>query len=153
MTGGYYYVLIFSNINLNIVSRITASDISSIITWSKLHGPVSGIHCADTQLEISSWLFINPLIPNVNTKAQHGGAHFNVLIKNPAKDESPHSRLVQSGWAVRRSRRDGQLWLVEIKNMKLGFYQRIEAAPINTELSPSRYEEVRSFTGMIFSQN
>ena len=47
--------------------------------------------------------------------------------------------------------RAGSGWLRQ--NMKLGFYQRMEAAPINTELSPSRYEKVRSFTGMIFSQN
>ena len=31
-------------------------------------------------------------------------------------------------------------WLRQ--NMKLGFYQRMEAAPINTELSPSSYEEL-----------
>ena len=30
-----------------------------------------------------------------------------------------------------------------IQNMRLGFYQKIEAAPINTELSPSTYEELR----------
>ena len=47
------------------------------------------LNCVDTLLEISSWLFINSLIQNVNTKAQHGGAHFNVLIKNPAKAASP----------------------------------------------------------------
>ena len=152
MTGG-------SNIQYNIyqVEYCLSYDILRYIQhYYKLHTEwitVSGIHRAGTQLEISSWSFINPLILNVNTKAQHGGAHFNVLIKNPAKDESPHSPVVQSWWAVRRSRRDGQRWLAETQNMKLGFYQRMEAAPINTELSPSRYEKVRSFTGMIFSQN
>ena len=86
---------------------------------SKLHTPlcpVSVTQSALTQLVISSWVFINPLLQNLNTKAQHGGAHFNVLIKNPAKDESPHSRGVQSCWAVRRSRRDGQFWLVDTKH-------------------------------------
>ena len=42
-------------------------------------------------------------------------------------------------------------WLLQ--NMKLGFYQRFEAAPINTELSPSRYEELRNFPAIIFYQN
>ena len=41
-------------------------------------------------------------------------------------------------------------WLRQ--NMKHGFYQRMEAAPINTRLSPSSYEELHGnniFTELI----
>ena len=90
----------------------------NIITLSNftLSRPNTVLNCVDTLLEISSWLFINSLIQNVNTKAQHGGAHFNVLIKNPAKDESPHSRAIQSERGLGRSRRDGPRWLVDTKH-------------------------------------
>ena len=82
-------------------------------------------------LLVLSFLAYNSIITILNTKAQYGGAHFNVLIKNPAKDESPAAWWTnESGlwWGAGGSQGSG--WWKQ--NMKFGFYQRIEAARINT---------------------
>ena len=49
-------------------------------------------------LLVLSVLLCRSLIPILHTKAQYGGAHFNVLIKNPAKDESPAGGWTNENW-------------------------------------------------------
>ena len=64
------------------------------------------------------------------TKAQHGGAHFNVLIKNPAKASSP-TPIPTNERAAFESGGDylGCDWLVG--SVESVFYQVPEAARIN----------------------
>ena len=64
------------------------------------------------------------------TKAQHGGAHFNVLIKNPAKASSP-TPIWTNESAAFETRGDNLVadWLEG--SVESVFYQVAEAARIN----------------------